>query len=253
MKKILIRTFLVLLFCIGLLITFVFCPSLLYAHKTSYKNFVIYHDQSLDENFETVVTKSFELLKAAELFDQHATIEICLNDGSHYPKMIESLMGPDGIRAFSNKVVMHGTPCTEKQDCYQVEKFNNEQFPVSQFLSHAFVHCLQYNKYGFFKSNPVAAYDDWKWEGYAEFFTFGTPYSLSDLIETAFKIKKDQVYVELDNHSKTTVKHLKYAVLMKYCIEIKKMNYGQILKMEDSEAAVYKEMLNWYTKKQSAF
>jgi hypothetical protein len=242
LKKILFRAAVTLAFCIGLLITFVFNPSLLYGKATMHKNFVIYHNNELNEELTELIAVSFSKLQGHELFDEEIEISICLNDGSLYPALIQELMGPDVIRSFANKTVIHADILDVENDKMILSSWGNETFKASQWFTHSFTHCLQYKKYGFFGSNPIAGYDEWKWEGYSEYTSFGTHYDLNTLLKKYFE-QTDGNWVEMEDGSKTLKRHLQYLTMVKYCIEIRQMTYDDILRSTDSPEQVFSEVI----------
>jgi len=242
-KKILFRGSVTLAFCFGLLISFVFNPSLLYGKETIYKNFVIHHNNDLNENLIKLLEISFSKLENQELFDKEIQISICLNDGSLYPKLIQTLMGPDVIRSFANKTVIQADLLDVENNKMILTDWN-ETFKATQWFTHSFTHCLQYKKHGFFGSNPVAGYDEWKWEGYSEYTSFGTDYDLRLLVNKHLDNTTNN-WVEMEDGSKTLKIHLKYLIMVKYCIEIQHMTYDQILKSKDSPEKVYADLLKW--------
>lgn len=243
-KRILFRVTVTLVFCTGLLISFVFNPSFLYAHETVHGNFTIHHSRPLSRDFIPLLDRSFEQLRNDELFDGNIKIEVCLNDGSHYPGLIDMLMGKDVIRTFATISVIQAEMDGINADHLTVKEWN-EDFKLSQWLSHSFAHCLQYRKFGLFGSNPLGGYDTWKWEGYAEYASFGTSYRLEELIEKQLE-PTDKFWTEMADGSKTNRNHLKFLVMVKYCTEIKKMSYEDILNIAVPEEKVYSEMLDWY-------
>jgi hypothetical protein len=205
---------------------------------------VIHHNSELNNNFTKLLDISFSKLENDELFDKKLNIRICLNDGSSYPKLIETLMGPDVLRTFANISVIHSDKLDVENNKMIFSNWNNETFIATQWFTHSFTHCLQYKKYGFFGSNPVAGYDEWKWEGYPEYTSFGSNYDLSTLIKKHLEDTNNNL-IEMEDGSKTTKSHLKYLVMIKYCIEVRQMTYDQILKSKDSSDKVYSDLLNW--------
>jgi hypothetical protein len=244
-KKILWRLTATLVFCLTLLISFVFNPSFLYAKKTTHKNFVIHHTRELDNNLITMLDASLDQLKNRELFNSEIKINVCLNDGSYYPVLIKTLMGPDVVRSFANISVVYPDNLNVEKDELIVNEWNNESFKASQWFTHSFAHCLQYKKYGFFGSYPIARHALWKWEGYADYTSYGTSYDLSTLIKKHLEQTAD-FWIEAEDGSKTNKNQLKFLTMVKYCIEIKQMTYDQILESKDSPDKVYSDMLSWY-------
>jgi hypothetical protein len=239
-KKVLFRGSVTLVFCIGLLISFVFNPSLLYSKETTYKNFTIYHEKALDCKLIMLIEKSFEQLKTQELYDNDIQLEICLHDGSLYPQLIERLMGPDVIRSFANKSVVQADMSEIENDRLSVSEWG-ESFKASQWFTHSFAHCLQFRRYGFFGSNPLARHEEWKWEGYAEYAS-GSSYDLNSWLKT-YNEAGDASWIEMPDGFKTTRHHLKFLVMIKYCIEIKGMTYDQILESKALGETVFADLM----------
>jgi hypothetical protein len=254
MKTILRKIFLGILatfiFCVGLLVLFVFNPSFLYAKETSHKNFTIYHNNSLSDNLTALLEESLSRLKNHEIYNEDIKISVCLNDGSVYPAFIQKLMGPDVIRSFANISVVHASEIDVKNNKMIFREWNNESFSASQFFTHSFTHCLQYKKYGFWGSNPIARHDEWKWEGYTEYTSFGRNYDLNSLLKKYFEPASSN-WIQMEDGSKTIKHHFKYLAMMKYCIEIRQMSYDQILESKKSHDEVYAELISWYNNQDS--
>lgn len=245
MRRILLRIIAILIFCVGLFILFVFNPSFLYAKEVNYNNFTIYHNSELNENLAKLLDKSFSQLENQEVFNEEIKISVCLNDGSPYPQLIQTLMGPDVIRSFANISVVHSNILDVERNKMIFSEWNNESFKASQWFAHSFTHCLQYNKYGFFGSNPVARHDEWKWEGYAEYTSFGTHHDLKSLVKKHLNPTSNN-WVEMEDGSKTTKNHFNFLVMIKYCIEVRQMSYDQILKSQEPYDKIYSDLINWY-------
>jgi hypothetical protein len=81
------------LLCLGLLVGIVLNPTLLYANKTTVGNYTVYHNAPLDEIFISLLDDATGLVKASELYDANLKLDICLNDGSLYPTLMEKLRG----------------------------------------------------------------------------------------------------------------------------------------------------------------
>jgi hypothetical protein len=63
-------------------------PSLLYAHETVTNQYTIYHSQPLDPAFEQRLVQARALVRPSEVFDHTLRLEVCLNDGSRYPRLV---------------------------------------------------------------------------------------------------------------------------------------------------------------------
>ena len=244
-KKMFLRVIVTLTFCVGLLILFVFNPSFLYAKETNHKNFTIHHNGKINQNLVKMLDKSFLQLENQDIFNEEAKINVCLNDGSIYPQLIQTLMGPDVIRSLANISVVHADKLDIENNIMVFSEWSNESFKASQWFTHSFTHCLQYEKFGFFGSNPVAKHDEWKWEGYAEYTSFGDHYNLKSLLEKHLE-PTDNNWVQMKDGSKTSKDHFKFLVMIKYCIETRQMSYDQILKNQEPSDKIYSDLINWY-------
>lgn len=244
-KKVLSRLFFSLLFCIGLLILFVFNPSFLYAKETKYKNFTIYHNREIGDDLKIMIDTCFSSLDKSEFFNKELHINICLNDGSKYPWLIEKLFGPDVMRSFANNTVIQADVFDYINNKLVFTGWSDGTFKASQWLAHSFTHCLQYRRLGFFGSNPIARYDEWKWEGYSEYTSYGTGYSIENLVEEYLR-SSDKHWVQMEDGSKTLRSHLQYLIMMRYCIDVKKLTYVEVLNINKSPELVFEELMNWY-------
>ena len=153
------------LLCLGFLVGIVLNPTLLYANKTTVGNYTIYHNAPLDENFISLLDNATELVKASELYDSNLKLDICLNDGSLYPKLMEKLRGQAFGWGFYDKVVLMGN-ANRKDNFVEV---NGSNWNLTQLLAHEETHRFQFHKFGLWKSNPIANRPNWKWEGYPEY------------------------------------------------------------------------------------
>lgn len=150
---------------LGLLIAIVLNPTLLYASKTVMGNYSVYHQKPLDSDFKLRLDEATQIIKASELFDANFKFDVCLNDGSLYPSLMEKLLGRAFALGFYNLVAVCGA-ANFKDNYVDV---NGKKWNLTQLLAHEEVHCLQVHKFGIWNSNPIANNPKWKWEGYPEF------------------------------------------------------------------------------------
>ena len=248
-KKWTLRLTVTSMFCLGFLIGIVLNPSLLYAHHTKVGNYTVYHNKTLDENFVPLLTDATKLIKVSELYDANFKFDICLNDGSLYTSLMNKLLGQAMGWGFYNKVILMGN-ANYKDNFVEL---NGYEWNMTQLIAHELTHCLQFHKFGLWKSNPIAKYPNWKWEGYPEYVARRKGDQLDLTRNIARKI--DQENAEKDgwaiSFSDSTITPRDYNnawLLVQYCLNIKKMTYQRLLKDTSSQQTISDQMMNWYSK-----
>ena len=247
-KKWALRFGLIGLFLFILLVTFIFYPSLLYTHKTIVGNCNIYHNAPIDSIVIKSLETASEISKSSELYDSDLKYDICLNDGSLYPLLIQKFIDDPFGATFYNKIIFWGA--FSFKDNYGLQE--GHKWNLTKCIAHDMVHCLQYNKLGFWKSNPIAGYPSWKWEGYAEYISRKTT-TTSSLDSNIYHLiqseKKDTTWIEFSDGTGSSIKFYKRRLLVQFCCEIKRMSFELLLKDTTTEEIETKEMMHWYRDK----
>jgi len=223
-------------------------PTLLYANRTVFENFTVYHNKPLDKDLKTRLDNARDIIKENQLFDSGLKFDICLNDGSLYPSLLEIFMGQAFALGFtSNKVAICGN--ANFQENY-VER-NGYKWNLTQLLAHEETHCLVYNKIGFWKSNPIANNPKWKWEGYPEYVSRRDQDQLNLVknikqLDEALKLNKTQWGISFADSTVTSREYFNYRLLTQYCLDIKKMTFEEFLNDTTSEQTIKTQMRKWY-------
>jgi hypothetical protein len=232
---------LLLVFLIGIVLT----PSLVYATQTDIGNFTVYHNKPLPSEFKAELDEAEKFLQQSEIYDSNYKIDICLNDGSIYPALIQSFHSQAFGIGFYNKVVIMGNIDIENN----YTEINGYRYNLSKLLSHEAIHCYQFNKFGLWKSNPLAKYPAWKWEGYNEYVS---RMDQADLVTNISYyndvVQKDKDKWGIDFADSTSVGRDYYSwwLLMQYCKDYKHLSYQQILTDTSSESDLRNEMELWW-------
>jgi hypothetical protein len=232
------------LLVLGLLLIIILNPKLTYAHKTTYKAFTIYHNTPLDPFIRSHLDQVTEQLKTSEFYDHNFDLDICLNDGALYANIVSAIRGKAFAWGFYNKVVLQGK--MNYKDNYV--ELNGYKWNLAQLLTHEITHCLQFNKLGFWNSNPIANISNWKWEGYAEYVSRQTAnqkdirYNLNQLEKT----DNNTWEITLEDSTITSREYYHYWTLVQYCLDIKNMSYSQLLTDSTSEYNINQEMMKYY-------
>ncbi len=246
--KWLIRSLAIVVLLLGILVAIVLNPSLLYANKTAISNCTVYHNKPLDKTLKIRLEDATEIIKTSELYDPNIKFDICMNDGSYYPALMQVFLGKAFALGFtSNKVVLCGN-VNVNENYIEV---NGHKWNLTQSIAHEEAHCLVYNKVGFWNSNPVANHPIWKWEGYPEYVSRQTD-GLKDLsknmelLQTATKENKEAWGITLSDNTVSPRAYFNYMLLIQYCLDIKKMTYESLLKDTTSEETIRQQMMKWY-------
>ena len=233
----------------GLLLIIILNPILTYAHKTTHKHFSIYHNKVIDPILISTLDQATLLLETSEFYNNNLKFDICLNDGATYPTIIKTVRGQAFAWGFYDKVVMQGT-----MNCKaNFVELNGYKWNLTQLLAHEMTHCLQFDKLGLIKSNPIANIPTWKWEGYAEYVSRqnADQKDLSKNIERFIATGKNNWEIKFADGTITPREYYSYWILVQYCLDVKKMSYQQLLTDTTSEQSTKQEMINWYEENKS--
>ena len=250
LRKWFIRILSTLLVLLSILGIFVLKPSLLYAHKTKFETFTVYHQRPLSRQVESLLNNAKVILKKSEIYNNAFKIDICLNDGSYYPKLIQAMHDPAFGIGFYNKVVLMGKIDFDKN----FVELNGYKWNLTQLIAHEAIHCYQFKKFGLWKSNPVAGYAQWKWEGYNEYVARqeNDQLALAQNIERLVEAEKKDKNVWAIFFTDSTIAgklYYKWWLQMQYCKDVKGMTYPAILKDTTNGENIHTEMMTWYSKR----
>lgn len=246
-RKWILRLTLTGMLSLGFLVGIILNPTLLYTNKTTFGNFTIFHNLPLDEYFISRLDNSTASTKTSELYDANLKLDICLNDGSLYPLLMEKLKGKAFAWGFYNKVVLMGN-ANSKENFVEL---NGYKWNLTQLIAHEITHCLQFHKFGLWKSNPIANYPHWKWEGYPEYVARRNADQLDLTNNIVSKIaqddlNKDSWEIGFSDNTISSRDYYNEWLLIQYCLDIKNMTYEKLLKDTTSEQTLTSQMMNWF-------
>jgi hypothetical protein len=219
----------------------------MYANKTVIGSCTVYHNKTFDNNLKLRLDNATDILKTSEFYDANIKFDICMNDGSLYPSLLQVFLG----RAFalgytSNKVTL----CGEVNIRDNYVQVNDCKWNLTQLLAHEETHCFVFHRLGIWKTNPVAHYPNWKWEGYPEYVSRRAD-DQTNLIKSIGQLKaevskdKNAWGIGFADSTVSSREYFRYRLLVQYCLEVKKMTYENLLKDTASEQTISTEMMNW--------
>lgn len=232
-----------MLLAILLLIT-VFNPTLLYSNESQVGNFTVHHSTPLTSTLITRLNRVDSIIQKSELYDKSFKLEICLNDDSFYPTIIKKLKGNGFAWGFYNKIVLNG----ESDFKLNHTMLNGYQWNLEQLIVHEAIHCYQFNAFGFWGSNPVSNYPNWKWEGYPEYIARQNPDQLEfhENIKKLVNAKKNKKgVIHFQDGTIASTNYFRDWLLVKYSMEIKGMSYKGLLENTIDQNSLENEMINW--------
>lgn len=221
-------------------------PGFLYAHETVTRHYTIYHNQPLDPAFGQRLAQARALVRPSDVFANTLRLEVCLNDGSPYPRLVQAVEGPAFAWAFYNKVVLNG----ELQVAANQLTFRHYGWNLTRLLAHEMTHCYQFHRFGLWRSNPLAHYPTWKWEGYAEYVA-RQPSSLPALrqhlayLQHAERTAPAQWGLRLPDSTSTSREYFQYFLLTAYCLDVKHLTFAQVLRDTTTQRVTQQQLLQW--------
>ena len=225
---------------------------MLYADETVVGNYRVYHNVEIDYDFLTQHEHVTNSLKESEFYDSSFKLDICLNDGSFYPTLLQKIRGQAFAWGFYNKVVLQGAAVYNENSVV----LNGYRWNLEQLITHEAIHCYQYNRLGFWGSNPIAGYPNWKWEGYPEYVARQNE-NQQDLftnIERLLLAKMENVDrwdVEFTDGTISPINYYQDWLLVTYCLEIKQLSFQGLLNDATEMTVIEGEMIDWYGKQKA--
>lgn len=228
-------------------------PSLLYAHETVTSQYTIYHSQPLDPAFGQRLAQARALVRPSEVFDHTLRLEVCLNDGSRYPRLVQAVLGPAFAWGLLDKVVLNGelnVPANQLT-------FRHYAWNLTRLLAHEMTHCYQFHRLGWWRTNPLASYPTWKREGYAEYVA-RQPRGQTALrqhvayLHQAEQRAPDQWGLRLPDSTSTSREYFRYLILNEYCLDVKHLTFEQAFRDTTTQHTTYQQLLTWYESTEAA-
>jgi hypothetical protein len=140
-------------------------------------------------------------------------------------------------------VILYGTADSQENTV----ELNGFRWNLTQLLAHEMTHCLQFDQLGLRQSKPFTNIPNWKWEGYAEYISRQSDdNSLLKNIDRFIAGDQTSWAITLIDHTIAPRDYYEYWILVQYCLDIKKMNYQEVLGDTSSKEFIKLEMMKWY-------
>lgn len=238
---------------LGSFIVLMLNPQVLYANATHYRQVTIYSQKKLDKSFNKVIDHALLLVQHSELYDKNFSIDVFINDGSIFTRIIKFIYGNAYGYGYHNNAILNGSI----DSALQFIHLNGYKRQLSRTIAHEMIHCYQYNRYGLFGSRPLKNLPIWKWEGYPEYVSNNSALKneRTILIENIKRLNEyeeenglEWVEVDLDEGKSYIGTNFRNWLMVKYMMEVKKTKLHDLMSDEIMYKGVYDEMLEWYSK-----
>lgn len=255
-KKIILGTLSILGISFLTWTVFLLNPNLSYANQTQIDNVTIYHNQELEEGTELIVRNALSIIKQADIYDENIKIQFCLNDDKIYPNLYP-FAGATAY-AFLKKTVIYASKPQFKNDytefSWEVNNYEIRKWNLTSLLAHEFMHNVQYNNNPSYYVKSTLGNLNWKFEGHAEYIArnFKNDGELKSKFQKYLtETTKEHIGIpvfKLEDKTIQSLSYYKYALVVQYLMEEKKLNYSQLCQLEIKLDDLYKEMIEWSEK-----
>jgi hypothetical protein len=223
----------------------------MYARTRTYENISVYSNNICPLAFNKVLEKATSLITQSELYDSTFHFDVFLNDGSSFPFFPKKIFGDAFAWGYYNNVVLNGV----NDSSFTFMKLNGYNRQLARTIAHEMMHCLEAKRFGLTGSRPLKNIPNWKWEGYPEFIAYRSSLYKEDSLLIANlalldSLKDQPLYVAMVNTdegmSVAGMDYFRWWLMIKYCMDVKKMTFIQIMKDEVKYDDVYREMMEWH-------
>jgi hypothetical protein len=252
-KRILALTSLVLFVLLSGLATIILFPQPLFANKMEHKGFRVYSNEKISHEIIPILENAMDLVQKSELHDPNYTYDIFLCYKSFFNTIDDKLIGfGPSARATDDNVIIKVEVDIE-EDLFFPTFHNNCEGRFTELLAHEMIHCLQANKYGIIKFNPLRHPAMWKLEGYPEYISRqaklkGESYSLVNEIDRFVELdgKSNDIWISIEEgRCEVPTYYYKGRLMTEYLMDVRHFSYDQILKDKRSPEVVYADMIHW--------
>ena len=239
-------------FFAGVLLALILYPQNLFAKRVDHRNLRIYTDRALHREYKRIFDDALALARRSELYEEHLTFDVFLAHKSFYNALDTRVFGRALARSVDNNVILK----------VEVDFKNNLLVGPSntrnliKTIAHEIIHCLQLEKYGILKFNPLSPPEVWIREGYPEYMVNSleqgrTVDRLKSQVTRLLDYQKSgALWVEITPGQFDPLSYFKGQVLIGFLMDINEMTYDEIINGNLNEADTYDQMMKWYAQQQ---
>jgi hypothetical protein len=244
-------TTLTIVVAISGLATILLFPQPLFANKMEYKQFTVYSNDEITNDIIPLLDNAMALVEKSEINDPDYEYDILLAFNSLFNKIDDKLLGYGPTARGTDNNVTIKVEIDAKRNLFFPTFHGKCQANLTFLLAHEMIHCLQANKYGILKFNPLRHPEMWKLEGYPEYIArqpklTAKDYSLTSEIDRYIELesKATDIWIKIEDRACEAPKYYyKGRLMIEYLMDIKHWSYNQILNDTTSTNSVYADMI----------
>jgi len=206
-------------------------PEPLFAHKYSYKNFVVYSRTPIDDRIRPELDVVSQRLARSELNDPNIVHRVFVAGSSFWYTFFNGPYRGAVARnyEFNNSIFVPQLDLSSEK----VVHFDGRTAPIATILAHEMTHTLSQKRLGLIRSWRTPS---WKKEGYAEYV--GDPRT-EPLIEDLRMLER------VGDDATVPKRYFEAAILWRYLADIRKMSFAEIMSDSVVREAVVEEIHGW--------
>jgi hypothetical protein len=213
-------------------------PGRLFAHRYSYKNFVIYSRNPIDDRIRTNLDVVSQRLAKSELDDPTIIHRVFVAGSSGWYGFFN---GPyRGAMArnyeFNNSIFVPQLDLTTGN----VVHFDGRRAPIAAIFAHEMTHTLSQKRLGLIRSWQTPS---WKKEGYAEYI--GNPRTEPLIQDLRILDRAASNTISIGDGVAVPKSYFEASILWRYLAEIRKMSFAEIMSDSVVQEKVEQEMRAW--------
>ncbi len=240
-------------------LSLVFSPGMLYANATQVDFVTIHHNQALEEQTEQVVRDAIEILRQSDLYHADISIDLCLNDGSIYPKLVGNIVGGTAFALYNITTINHSSAKFNENIAefqWEINNYELRKFNLTKLLAHEFSHNLQYDAHAGWVVKNAFGKINWKLEGHADYVAraYKNDGQLKEKIDFLLEENaREHIGIPVFKLEDGTIQNLgyyKYALVVQYLLEEEKMEFKELLDDPRSLNEQFNSMIEWRSEKE---
>lgn len=225
-------------------------PAALFEHSREIPGYSVLSANPIPPLFDRVVADANSIVAGSEIYDPEAKTQIVLSHNHLY----NALTGSVSISYAAHRNAVLAGEIDPAQRTLTWEKSGVTMNLVTT-LAHELVHCLQANHHGFAELNITNRPPPWKNEGYPEYVSQRQirehqDYDLRSSVSALLAYRGDSRlpgWIAAEDGFDRPVRYYRWRLLVEYLLDVKGLDYAEIMSDTIREHETYESMVAWHT------